>query len=466
MCFDDPLRPSKANIDKQRFVAKTDPTWKELTSDGKKYWLNTKTNTTTWDMPEVFKQAYATISDGNATPAPPESTYNPPQHNTNGHHGYGQEPRRGGHGYGGRGGRTYGHGQERGYQNYDQSRDRDRDRDRDTYPESRQITYPDGPQAQAFVPASTDPEYATPEEAEAAYFKLLKRSGVQPDWTWEQTVRATVKDVQFRAIKDPKERKDAFEKYCIDLVVQNKEREKDRMAKLRSDFETMLKRHREIKHYTRWKTALPILEGEMIFRSTDNEAERRQLFQEYIVGLKRAHAEQTSTTKKNAMDGLIDLLPSLNLEPYTRWGDAQNDVKSTDQFKTEEKYTSLSNFDILTAFQNHVRFLERAFNEEKQRQKNLKLRKERKSRDGFKSLTTELRKDGKIDAGSKWTAILPSIENDERFLAVAGQSGSTPQELFWDVVEEEERSLRGPKNAVLDVLEVGNPSSNNCCRIL
>ncbi len=40
------------------------------------------------------------------------------------------------------------------------------------------------------------------------------------------------------------------------------------------------------------------------------------------------------------------------------------------------------------------------------------------------------------------------------YKAMAGQNGSTPMELFWDVVEEEERDLRGTRNEVLDVIEV------------
>jgi pre-mRNA-processing factor 40 len=47
-----------------------------------------------------------------------------------------------------------------------------------------------------------------------------------------------------------------------------------------------------------------------------------------------------------------------------------------------------------------------------------------------------------------------------------GQAGSTPLDLFWDVVEEEERALRSTRNDVLDVLDVrifpcsGSPLSN------
>jgi pre-mRNA-processing factor 40 len=304
------------------------------------------------------------------------------------------------------------------------------------------------------VSENKDPEYGSLEEAEAAFVKLLRRSGVQPTWTWEQTVRATIKDPQYRAIKDPKDRKAAFERYCHDTVVQDKERAQERLAKLRTDFEVMLKRHPEIKHYTRWKTARPIIEGETLFRSTDNEAEREQLFREYVAGLKKAHIEQQATMRKSAMDGLVDMLQKLNFEPYTRWSDAQATIFGGPQFESDEKYKTLGKYDVLTAFQNHMKALERAFNDSKQREKNRKYRKERKARDAFNGLLRSLKKEGKINAGTKWKTVFPLFEKDERYLNMLGNPGSTPMELFWDVIDEEERGLRGTRNNVLDVLEV------------
>jgi pre-mRNA-processing factor 40 len=197
-----------------------------------------------------------------------------------------------------------------------------------------------------------------------------------------------------------------------------------------------------------------MIEGETIFRSSSDENERRHLFQEYIVGLKRAHQEQQTVMRKTAMDGLIELLPKLSLEPYTRWSDAQKIISSTSPFQHDDKYKTLSQFDILTAFQNHMKGLERTFNDSKQEEKNKRQRKERKARDAFKSLLGELRRDGKINAGTKWSRIIPLIEKDERYTGMAGQGGSTPQELFWDIVEDEERNLRGPRNDVADVLDV------------
>lgn len=272
-------------------------------------------------------------------------------------------------------------------------------------------------------------------------------------------MRATIKDPQYRAIRDPKDRKVAFEEFCHDMIIQDKERAKERMAKLRSDFAIMLRSHPEIKHYTRWKTARPIIEGETIFRSTDNEEERRQLFEDYILELKKAHVERQASLRKSAMDGLIDLLPKLSLEPYTRWSEAQGILKSTTPFQTDEKYKTLTDFDILTAFQNHIKALERNLNEAKQDQKNKRLRVERKRREAFVALLKELQKAGHIKAGTKWNQIYSLIENDDRFKQLCGQPGSTPQELFWDIVEEEERALRSTRNDVLDVMDVSPPSS-------
>ncbi|OAA37225.1 pre-mRNA-processing protein prp40 [Metarhizium rileyi] len=386
--------------------------WKEYTAEGgRKYWYNTETKQSSWEMPDAYRNA---VGQGGSQPA------------------YGQN---GGHSHG-------------GYEHARESRDH-----RDySGPDSRHGGYGNDSRAPAFVPAASDePEYASAEEAEAAFMKLLKRSGVQPDWTWNDAMRATIRDPQYRSIRDPKGRRDAFEKYCQDVIVQDKERAEERMSKLRADFETMLKRHPEITHYTRWKTARLILEGETIFRSTNNEEERRQLFEEHVVGLKKAHKEKQTKDRQNALEELKDLLPKLSIKAYTRWSDAQDIISAA--FRNDQKYQALTKYDTLITFQDHIKSLERALNEQKQHEKKMKYRRERTARDAFKSLLSELRRDGIIKPGVKWSEIYSVLERDERYTNMLGHDGSTPQELFWDVVEEEERSLRGPRNEVLDVLE-------------
>ena len=341
------------------------------------------------------------------------------------------------------------------FSSYPQTRDRD-DYDRG-YNDNRGVFGAgdvNGIAAGSMLGATQEPDYASLEEAEGAFMKMLKRHNVQPDWTWEQTMRETIKDPQYRALKDPRDRKAAFEKYAVEVRLQEKDRAKERFAKLRADFNTMLKSHPEIKHYSRWKTIRPIIEGETIFRSTNDENERRQLFEEYIIELKKEHAEQEAAVRKAAMDDLVTILKSLDLEPYTRWSEAQNIIQANERVQNEDKFKALSKSDILNAFENHIKSLERAFNDARQQQKAAKARKERHAREQFIDLLKELRSRGVIKAGSKWSNIYPSIREDPRYLGILGHSGSSPLDLFWDVIEEEERSLRGPRNDVLDVLDV------------
>jgi pre-mRNA-processing factor 40 len=345
----------------------------------------------------------------------------------------------------------------------------DSPRDREPLGEARQIAYgndANGSRAQVFIPTNTDPEYNTFEDAEAAFLKLLRRNNVNPDWTWDQTMRSIIKDPQYRALKDPKDRKAAFEKYAVEVRLQEKDRAKERLEKLRKDFATMLRSHPEIKHYTRWKTARPIIQGETIFRSSNNDDERRQLFEDYIIELKKAHIEQETVTRKAAMDDLVDILKSIDLDPYTRWSEAQGTIQSNHRFQDDPKFKSLSKSDILTAFENHIKNLEKTFNDVRQQQKNQKSRRERQNRDRFLDLLQELKAANKIKAGSKWSQIHPLIMEDERYQAMLGQSGSTPLDLFWDMVEEEERALRSTRNDVLDVLDVCHPSLDNLTWLL
>lgn len=388
--------------------------WKEYsTPEGRKYYSNPDTKQTVWDMPAEYRDAL------NSVQLPPNPVQPSPAFVA--------------------GGTT-------ALSTYSGSRDLD-SRSRPDLGSANGISLP--PITKEIVP-----DYSSFEEAEAAFMKLLRRSNVLPDWTWEQTMKATIKDPQYRALKDPKDRKAAFEKYAVEVRHQEREKAKERLAKLRIDFGNMLRTHPEIKHYSRWKTIRPIIEGETVFRSTDNEDERKQLFEEYIVELKKRHIEQEAATRKSALDDLVAILKALDLEPYTRWSQAQEILESNERMQSDEKFKLLSKSDVLTAFENHIKSLERTFNDARQQQKASRARRERQNRDRFVELLQRLRSQGKIKANTKWINILPEIEDDPRYVAVLGQAGSTPLDLFWDMVEEEERALRGRRNDVYDVLEV------------
>lgn len=326
---------------------------------------------------------------------------------------------------------------------HDRRDDRDRDRESAFAGDRPSISFTMG----------TELQFSTPQEAEAAFLKVLKQIKVQPDWTWQQAVRAGIHDPNWRAIPEPEKREEAFHKYCEDLRAQEKHKEQDRQAKLRSDFTAMLRSHPEIKYYTRWKTALPIIEDETIFRSAKDDNERRALFEEYIISLKKAHEEEEAKNRQSALDQVMNLLQGLDLEPFTRWQTAEEKLERNDEFKSE-KFQTLTRSDILNQFEKHIRQLQREHNDRVQAERRIKHRIERKNRDAFIELLDELRSQGKLRAGTKWKEIHGHIENDARYTAMLGQSGSSPLDLFRDALEEEESKFRTLRRRALDVLEV------------
>lgn len=276
---------------------------------------------------------------------------------------------------------------------------------------------------------------------------------MQSDWTWRQAIRVGIRDPNWRAIPDPKEREVTFKKYCEDLRAQDKAKEQERQLKLRSDFAAMLQSHPEIKYYTRWKTALPMIENEAIFRSAKDDSERRGLFEEYILTLKRMHTEEKTEEKKSTLDDLAALLQSLDLEPFTRWNEAEEKLQNNVEF-ADAKYTALDQIDVLNAFEKRVRALQRHLNDRVQAERHVKSRVERKNRDAYIELLKELQLNGKLKYGTQWKEVHELIRDDPRYVAMLGQSGSTPLDLFWDRLEEEDGKFRTQRRYALEVLEV------------
>jgi pre-mRNA-processing factor 40 len=54
--------------------------------------------------------------------------------------------------------------------------------------------------------------FATHEEAEKAFNHLLRKAGVDPTWTWDQTMRAVITDPLYKALNSLAEKKACWQK--------------------------------------------------------------------------------------------------------------------------------------------------------------------------------------------------------------------------------------------------------------
>jgi pre-mRNA-processing factor 40 len=141
------------------------------------------------------------------------------------------------------------------------------------------------------------------------------------------------------------------------------------------------------------------------------------------------------------------------LDVDTKWEDARDLVMNSESFTNDETFRSLHKVDVLHTFDQHIKQLERHLNDARQKERKLKDRRDRQARDGFKAVLQEKLATGQIFAGSKWQELVPQIENDDRFIRLIGTEGSGPLDMFWDLVEEEERKIRSKRNDALDILD-------------
>jgi pre-mRNA-processing factor 40 len=109
--------------------------------------------------------------------------------------------------------------------------------------------------------------------------------------------------------------------------------------------------------------------------------------------------------------------------------------------------------DMLIAFEDHIRGLEREEDDGKQKDRERERRKFRKNRDAFLVLLDELHSSGKLTSVSLWKERYALISSDHRYHSMLGQPGSTPLDLFKFYVEDLKARLYDEKKIIKEILK-------------
>ncbi|KAJ6577207.1 hypothetical protein B0H19DRAFT_1019510 [Mycena capillaripes] len=277
--------------------------------------------------------------------------------------------------------------------------------------------------------------FATFEEGEKAFMHLLRKAGVDPTWTWEQTMRAIITDPLYKALNSLAEKKATFQKYTSNLKIKEQEDKEARLAKLRPALRNMLKGNPNVFHYTTFATADKLFAQHPIWQQARIEAERRLIFEEYVSELKQREVQETRAARARSISKVVSLFKELNVDVVTRWRDAQDRVLSSETWREDSELQKLPTLDILLAFEDYSRVREREYEEQMRREQVEKTRKERKAREALKELLEELVSKSEIKARTKWKDVYPLFRSDDRYLNMLGNPGSNPVELFWDVLD-------------------------------
>ncbi|KAG8220839.1 hypothetical protein J3R82DRAFT_2333, partial [Butyriboletus roseoflavus] len=282
---------------------------------------------------------------------------------------------------------------------------------------------------------------AHPGSGEKAFMHLLRKAGVDADWSWDQTMRAIITDPLYKALNTLAEKKVAWQKFTDGLRAKEEEEREARLSKLRPAIRNMLRGNPNVFHYTTFSTADKLFSQHPIWQQAKIEAERKLIFDEYVTELKQREVQETRAARARSISKIVTLFKELGVDVLTRWRKAHEMVIESEEWKSDEELRRLPTLDILLAFEDYSRVKEREFEEQMRRTQVEKIRSERKAREAFKALLQELINAGKIKARSKWRQVYPTFASDERYLNLLGKPGSNPLELFWDIVDQLDQRL-------------------------
>lgn len=146
--------------------------------------------------------------------------------------------------------------------------------------------------------------FATPQEAEKAFVHLLRKAGVDETWTWDRTMRAIITDPLYKALGTLAEKKAAWQKVCRvsfgvhlchstersvqfveDIKTKATEESQARLNKARPGIKNLLKNNPNVHHYTTFPTADRLFSQVPAWNAAKVEAERKQIFEEYVTDL-------------------------------------------------------------------------------------------------------------------------------------------------------------------------------------
>jgi len=242
--------------------------------------------------------------------------------------------------------------------------------------------------------------FATLEEGEKAFTFLLRKAGVDASWTWDQTMRAIITDPLYKALGSLAEKKSCWQKVCFltmvfstadcamkyteGLKVKEQEEREARLAKTRPALRNMLKGNPNVFHYTTFGTADKLFAQHPIWQQARIESERRLIFEEYVAELKQREVHEARAARTRAVGKLVALFKGLEVDVLTRWRQAHQLVLNSDEYRGDKELQGLPTLDILLAFEDYSRVMEREFEEQMRRKQIEKTRRERKAREAFK----------------------------------------------------------------------------------
>lgn len=302
---------------------------------------------------------------------------------------------------------------------------------------------------------SETPKFESEAEMQKAFFAMLKEHNVDATWSFEKVITTFVKNPVYWAVSDAVQRRNLFDEYLVKKLERESSNKTEIIEMFKKNFLQLLKDYKsagKIGPTTRWSSAKKMLieEDNPIFKnSVFSDKKLGEIFSEYTGELKAKSDAAAKEAKEQALRELEMYLSQISSTDKARqesWKDLYERLQTDARFKANKHFKVLTKLDILQLYKGKV-FPTIVENVQKDLDaaEKVNYRADRKVRAAFKEF---LRDRITINANTLFKDVLPQLEDEDVFIELCGRNGSTPLELFWDIVDEKKQLQKVKKDLI------------------
>ena len=297
---------------------------------------------------------------------------------------------------------------------------------------------------------TTEKEQLTPKEQ---FFYMLEKYDIDDTWTYESTVRKVFNDPLFKSLKTASERKRGF----LEYISEHRDRLREKREK---DFKRLYEAVKPIieKLYTEGilQTGMSFSDFKLIFINNNVSKEivdkdyLEKTWRECLGFLKQLEERERGKLKKDLvqfLNGTKDILLQLDMT----WDTFINELQNHSYYTSNLSKMSL--IDILDVFEDKMRKLELDQHSVIEKQKLTVKKQASEARNTFRTKLLELKHNNLLNCFSKWEDCYSIIKEWPCYNKVIEGTGSTPIELFWDIVEDEYDFYLNDKKRVINFIK-------------
>ncbi|MCQ2815813.1 MAG: hypothetical protein MJ252_00960 [archaeon] len=283
-------------------------------------------------------------------------------------------------------------------------------------------------------------------ELNKLFSDALHKIGVTYTWKFKDAERALINTPIWNAIKSYQERKNLFNEYIENYRAKEREEAKLKREKLKQKFKKMIEESPYIRADTKYSEAMTIFSNDDRWRCLE-ERDREEIYQDYIDILTKKEEKENDAKRKEQREKLGEILQEMNISSDTKWTEINIILKDN------ELFNSMFKIDQLDAFKDYILSLER--------KERIKKREDEKyigyqNREKFRDLLQSYLDENKITMGTKWKDFATEIQNRDEYknlLLQSAISGSTPREIFMDLINALKTDYKSNKKILKKILK-------------